>query len=386
MLVLTNLFEFPWDTGRGIFNQQQLQRLAKYFDLTVLVPVPWPSALRNRRKLRAYRAAIAQRDGPLRVDHFLYWYVPGMGRSLNAVFMLLSLILQRAPTVLKGGWDCILGTWAFPDAVAAAGLGCLTGVPVVAKVHGTDINVYGAEPLKRFQIKHALNRCRRVVAVSQALSDRMIEIGVTPQKIAVVYNGVDPNLFYPIDRDVARRALGLDTATQIVLYVGNLLRSKGCLDLLEAAALSARKNPRLRLVMVGGGADLATLRRRAIELEFEDRLLLPGRLEHIVLVQWFGASNVFCLASHAEGVPNVVLEAMACGLPIVATAVGGIPEIVPELAGVTVPAGHVDDLANALTHALERAWNRDAIAAHARSFDWERSATQLRDLIEEACS
>lgn len=115
-----------------------------------------------------------------------------------------------------------------------------------------------------------------------------------------------------------------------------------------------------------------------------DDVTFAGRLAHDQIVRWFGAADVFCLPSHAEGVPNVVLEAMACGTPVVATRVGGIPEVLPAYAGVMVPPKNVDALDEALFTALHSTWDRPRIAGHARTFDWDTNVSRLRSLIEDA--
>ncbi len=383
MLAVTNLYAFPWDPTRGVFNQQQFARLAELVDLKVLVPVPWPDALRRRRELRAARCDRAARE---RVDYFVFWYLPGVGRSLNGAFMLASLLLQRAGTVLRGDWHCLLGSWAFPDAVAVAALGKIARIPVVAKVHGTDINVYLDEPLKRMQIAVALRACRRVVAVSRALGARLEGIGVPVDRIAIIHNGVDPARFHPVDRAAARLACGLAPQERVVLYVGNLLASKGCLDLVEAVGLLRDRGTLVRLVLVGSGADQAAIDLRIEALGLGDQVLRPGRLAHEALSGWFGATDLFCLASHAEGVPNVVLEAMACGTPVVATDVGGVREVLPAFAGRTVPPREPSRLAEALAASLAEPWDRARIVEHARGFDWADSARRLRDVIAEACA
>jgi glycosyltransferase involved in cell wall biosynthesis len=109
---------------------------------------------------------------------------------------------------------------------------------------------------------------------------------------------------------------------------------------------------------------------------------LVGKVAHELLPDWFAACDLFCLPSHNEGVPNVVLEAMACGVPVLATRVGGIPEVVPEFAGVLVPVQDGPALAAALSAALARTWDTQRIAAHARSFSWDTNIDRVMDLLQ----
>jgi len=382
VLIVTNLFADPFNPSRATFNQQQFSRLAKQLDVTVMVPVSWIEVLRRPLEYRRLRREALAR-WPF-ADYVVFWYVPGIGRRLHATFLFLSLMLQRLPTLLLRRWDCMFGSWGYPDAVAVAAIARLAGTPMIAKVHGSDVNVFTREPARRAQICWALNRARHVVAVSQALADRLAEIGVAPARTTVLYNGVDPLRFHPVPRDAARLSLGFAVSDRVILFIGNVQASKGCMELLEACGRLRHRVPDLTLVFVGSGPQTRSLGDRAAELGLSERVRFAGRLAHEQIVQWFGAADVFCLPSHAEGVPNVVLEAMACGTPVVTTRVGGIPEVLPAYAGLMVPPREVTALEEALFTALHTSWNRERIIEHARGFDWDKNVARLRALIEDA--
>lgn len=382
VLIVTNLFADPFNASRATFNQQQFARLAQQLDVTVMVPVSWLEILRQPLAYRRLKREALQR-WPF-ADYVPFWYVPRVGRRLHAAFLFLSLMLQRLPTLVGGRWDCLFGSWGYPDAVAVAAIAAITRTPMIAKVHGSDVNVFTQEPARRRQICWALGRARHVVAVSQALADRLAELGVDPARTTVLYNGVDPARFYPVPRDQARRELGYTDDDRIVLFVGNVQASKGCAELLQAFAQLRARVPRLKLVFVGAGPLQRSLAEQGAALGVTDDLRFAGRLPHEQIVRWFGAADVFCLPSHAEGVPNVVLEAMACGTPVVATRVGGIPEVLPAYAGSMVPPRDAGALAEALFTALNSAWDRPRIAGHARGFDWDTNVSRLRALIEDA--
>lgn len=384
ILAITNLYADPWDGTRGTFNQQQFSRLGHQVELKVLVPVPWTSVLRDPLAYgRLRRQAMATRP---EVDYVIFWYPPGLLRGLHGVCMFLSLLLQRAPTLLAGRWDCFLASWGYPDAVAVAALARLSGTPYIAKVHGTDVNSYTREPLRRWQIRWALDGARRVVAVSQALATRLAEIGVNAQRTTVLYNGVDLARFSPGHGAQARRAQGYAGDDQLLLFVGNLKPDKGCVEMLEAFAGLAAIKPRLHLAFVGDGAMRQVLQARAAELKLNARVRFVGRLGHAELPAWYRAASLLCLPSHAEGTPNVVLEAMACGTPVVATQVGGIAEVLPHFAGLMVPPHDATALQAALAAALAGDWDQERILAHARRFDWNDNVRKLQTLLEEAAA
>jgi len=381
VLAITNLFGYPWDPSRGMFNQQQFKHLARHVDLSVLVAVPWVEAVRHPTTY--WSARREGRKGIPHVDYFIFWYLPGMAQAMHSIFFFLSLAIQRPSTVFLKRWNALIGSWGFPDATATAALGGITGTPVFMKVHGTDINDYLSTPGKRWQILAAARRCRMVMTPSLALRDRLVDAGVDANKVAVVYNGVDSAMFRPAERSAARVRLGVPADEQMLLFVGNLKFAKGCVDLVDAFVAIAGTHPRLTLVVIGAGDARPLMSQRIAQLGLANRVRFLGKLEHASLPDWFAAAQLFCLPSHNEGVPNVLLEAMACGIPVVASRVGGIPEVVPNFAGLLVTPGDTRALANALQDALAHEWDIDQIAAHARKFTWEANIDRVLHLLGE---
>lgn len=379
VLVITSLFGLPWDPTRAMFNQQQFDRLAQRVDLTVLVAVPWTSAL--SRPLQYWRAGRAGRARWPYVDYFIFWHIPGAARSFHIPLFIASLLLQRLRLVFLRRWDVLFGSWGHPDAAAVGLIGQWRGVPTLAKVHGSDVNLYSNELRRGRQLVAGLARCDRVFAVSAALASRLVQIGVPAARVQLNYNGVDTARFRPQSRVQARSALGVPAAAQVVLFIGNLLPAKGAFDLLEAFARLAQW-PQLQLVYVGDGPARDGLVGRAAALGLADRVRLAGKIPHAELPAWLAAAHLLCLPSHNEGVPNVVLEAMACGVPVVATRVGGIPEVVPEVAGLLVPPRDSEALRRALEIALGRSWDHAAISAHAAMFSWQANIDRTCEAIE----
>ena len=375
ILILTNLFPTPWDPLRGAFNRQQFERLGQRHDIDVLTAVDF------RERLGGVRGEIAVAN--LRTDHFVFFYPPRIGRSLHAVTWLLSLWLQRGRRLRAAGYDCMLVSWAYPDAAAAGWLARRLGIPYAVKVHGSDLNVQASYPLRRRQIRAALRGAGAVVAVSRALADKAVAIGAEAARVHVHYNGVDSALFAPGSRSAARARLQLGADAPLLLYVGNLKSSKGCLDLLEAFPALLAVRPQARLVYVGAGPCGQELLERAAALGCAGQLSLVGAVAHDALGDWFRAADLLCLPSHNEGVPNVVLEAMACGTPVVASAVGGIPEVVPAHAGLLVPPHDRAALSAALIAASACEWDSAKIAAHAGGFRWDDNIGRLDCILQE---
>jgi len=375
VLVVTNLFPTPWDLRRGAFNRQQFQRLGERHDVHVLTAVDFRERKGPARHVVRVPGVVAR--------HFTFWHPPGIGRFLNALCFLLCVLWQHGRRLRSEGYDVLLASWAFPDAVAGGWLARWLGIPYLAKVHGSDLNIQAEATLRRPQVRHALQQAGMVITVSRALADKAAALGVSPERIVTLYNGVDTRLFQPGDRIAARRRLGLPPEVPIVLYVGNLKASKGCHDLIRAFPTLVTRHHDARLVYVGDGPDRTSLESLASTLCSAPAVRFAGAADHAALVDWFRAADVLCLPSHNEGVPNVVLEAMACGTPVVATAVGGIPEILPAHAGILVPPHEPRELALALVASLDRHYDNAAIAAHAAGFRWDDNIDRLEQALAQ---
>jgi glycosyltransferase involved in cell wall biosynthesis len=375
ILALTNLFPSPWDPRRAAFNRQQFERLGRVHDVSVRVAVNFLDRLQGRKGDPGTRVA---------TECFTFVYPPGFARSLHAAFWYASLMLQGGWRIRKGDYDCLLASWASPDAVAVSWLARRLGVPYVVKVHGSDLNTQAEQPRRRRQIARALRGAHGVIAVSRALAEKAVALGADRARVHTIYNGVDADRFHPGARDEARRRLKLDAEGPIVLYVGNLKLSKGCRDLLDAFPAVLARHAGARLFYVGDGPDRHALVQRAESLGLTDKMRLVGSVPHDALPDWFRAANLLCLPSHNEGVPNVVLEAMACGTPVVATRVGGIPEVLPDEAGLLVEARAIDALGAALARALDETWDAQAIVAHAGKFRWDDNIRMVEHVLLEA--
>jgi glycosyltransferase involved in cell wall biosynthesis len=274
----------------------------------------------------------------------------------------------------------VLGSWAYPDGFAAVVAAKVLGLPCVVKLHGSDINIVAKLPGPRRLSAWALPQAARIVAVSRALADEVAQLGVPREKIAIVMNGVDASLFHPRDRTAARRELGLAEDGPLALYVGNLKAEKGVLDL--AAAWSEIDAPSARLAIVGGGPAKGDLE-RAVSSMSNVQVVGPQPLN--LIPTWMAACDVLVLPSHAEGTPNVVLEALACGRRVVATSVGGIPDLITsDVLGTLVPPHAPKPLAVALGHALSTRYDPDEVAQLGARGGWDASAVALHEVLAEA--
>jgi len=387
VLVVTRQFPNARDPSFAPFNRQQFGALGKLCHVDVLASIPWfPGARLFARWSAAGRLLGVPRQEHiegLSVTHPRYAYLPRFGRIAGGALYAASLaaeVLRR-----RGRYDVLLGSWAFPDGVGAVALARLLRVPAVIKVHGSDMNVLAKMPPVARNLHWALPRARRVVAVSRPLGDAVASFGVPRDRIDIVPNGVDTDLFQPRDRTKARAGLGHGAdARRWLLYVGRLEETKGVLDLLEAFSLLAGRRSDVRLVTVGDGSARAQVEREA-RSRLGDRVLVAGPRPFEEVPRWMAACEALVLPSWAEGTPNVILEALACGRRVVATSVGGTPDVITgrEL-GELVPAHRPDLLADALGRAVDTPYSPAAVARAGSRGSWGESARRLEASLQAA--
>jgi len=387
VLVFTSLFPNNVQPNLGIFIAERIARVARLPGVAVKVvaPVPWYPPLLSGWRSRYRRVLAAETVRGLEVLHPRYAMIPKVGMRHHGAMMLRSVIEPIRALHARQRFDVIDAHYLFPDGYAGIGLGRALGLPVVVSARGSDVNRFAELPDIRPMLESTLARADGVIAVSSALRDRMTELGAPATTIDVIPNGVDLAVYLPRDRREARQRLGLPDRPTI-LYVGNLVPGKGLETLIDAFSRLRGGDPARRagLLLVGGGLLRPALEARAASLGVASEVRFVGEVAHAELADWYSAANTLCLASEREGWPNVLLEALACGTPVVATRVGGIPEIVTSDRVGILADGTPDAIAAALQEALRREWDRAALRALAEPFTWERAAAAVGRVFERA--
>lgn len=302
--------------------------------------------------------------------YFGYPVIPILTRPFNGrvcAHLLLPYVRRSRP-------DLILNYWLYPDGYAAVRVGRLLGVPVIVGAIGSDIRTRN-DPFTIRLVRQTMLAADAVITVSEDLRQRAIAQGVPAERVTAILNGCDASVFYPGDRALARGKVGCDPESELILYAGNLLASKGLGELMDAFIELAKARPRLRLAIVGQGPYGEVLARRAAAAGVEGRVTMPGRGDAANVAGWMRAADVFSLPSYSEGCPNVVIEALACGRPVVATRVGGIPELVNEASGMLIPPRNAGELCRALDRALSKRWDSEEIA-RTSTRSWETVAAE----------
>ncbi|HEX4339239.1 MAG TPA: glycosyltransferase family 4 protein [Polyangiaceae bacterium] len=376
VLILTKIFPNRAEPRSSPFNRQQFAALSRLCDVDVLATIPWfPGASHFAKWSRAGRLLdVPENDviDGVKVHHPRFVFLPKVGHAIAGPLYVASL----ASTAMKyaGRVDVVLGSWAYPDGFAAVALARLLGVPSVIKLHGSDMNVVAELRGPRRLVGWALSHADRVVAVSNPLRDRAVALGAVPSRVDVVRNGVDRSRFHPRDRAEARRELGVGDGP-MALYVGNVERHKGAVDLVNAFSPSG-VGAAAHLYVVGDGAAMTEC--KELVARSGARITFVGSRPHDQIPLWMAAADVLVLPSWNEGTPNVVLEALACGRRVVATAVGGTPDVVTSpVAGVLVPPRSPDVLGRALGEALAEPYDPASVVAALPTPDWSESAAML---------
>ncbi len=384
VLALTKIFPNPRQPLGAAFNRQQFAALARRADLQVVVPVQWfPGAARFGDRTEAGKLARVPAydwvDGMF-VRYPRVFHVPRVDYPAAAGLYLASLfpLVRR----LCRDVDVVLGSFIYPDGIAAAWMARLLGLPSVVYALGSDVNVVPDIAGVPAQLRWTLPRVNRVVAVSRDLAARTVALGAPADKVVVIPNGVDRTIFFPQDRATARRELGLPEDGRLVLFVGRLEPIKGIDELLPAFTKLAAADPTVRLALIGDGALRARCDRAAADLP--GRILVPGGRPLPEVARWLAAADLLVLPSWNEGTPNVILEALAAGRPVVASRTGGIPDLItaPEL-GTLSPPRDATALAVALREVLDRPSDPTTISARG-TVSWQESADQLLEVLHSA--
>jgi teichuronic acid biosynthesis glycosyltransferase TuaC len=379
LLTFSTLFPHAARPNHGIFVENRLRHLLASDQVasTVLAPVPWFPSRSSRFgdwALNAGAPSIETRHG-IEIRHPRYPVIPKIGMAA-APWLLYRAMVPEVSRLLAEGhrFDVIDAHYIYPDGVAATWLGRRFGLPVVMTARGTDVNLIPQYRIPRRLIQGAIRDASALIAVSAALKQVLVELGAPEDKVTVLRNGVETDLFRPpADREAVRASFGLKGPT--LISVGGLIERKGHHRTIEAM----RWLPGFELIVVGEGPERERLSGLIHDYDLGDRVRLLGPRPHRELPALYGAADASVLASSREGWANVLLESMACGTPVIAAAIWGNPEVVraPE-AGLIYEPNTPDGIAAGVRRLFAALPERSATRAYAEPFSWdETTAGQL---------
>ena len=383
-LLFSSLYPSTVRPIHGIFVETRLRELLKtgQAQAKVVAPVPWFPSKSPRFGEYAQFAATPRfehRNG-LDVHHPRYLLLPKVGMNLAPYTMALGALPTVRRLQREGfDFDLIDAHYYYPDGVAAGLLAKWLGKPFFVTARGTDLNLIPEYPFPRKLILKTASAASGSIGVCKALIDSLEQLGADPVKLHTLRNGVDLERFTPEPRELARQRLGLQTQGPYLLSVGHLIERKGHHIAIEALVAL----PGVTLLIAGSGPEERALKSLASRLGVSDRVHWAGVVPQTELKWWYSAADVLTLCSSREGWANVLLEAMACGTPVIATDIWGTSEVVStEAAGRLMARRDARALADAWHDLMSAMPARAATRQYAEGFSWNATTQGQLQLFE----
>lgn len=376
--VITSYFPNSAQPYRGNSAYHTLRRMTQRATVRVFCPLTrYPNWFPPRR-FPYHRPNLDYKLPDLQAEYFEYPAVPVLSRPVNPK-NCRRYLLERLKSF---GPDVILNYFIYPEGCAAASIAADLKIPAVLGVIGSDVNRI-PDLITRWHTQRALRRAACVLTVSKQLTEQALALGASRQRVATIPNGCDLAVFHPRERRGARARIGLAPESELILFVGWIAPTKGVRELLAAFSELAKKKPLLNIAFAGEGALVSEIAAQAGAANISHRIFLPGALTRAEVAEWMCSADVFCLPSYAEGCPNVIIEALSCGVPVVASNIGGIPDLVDRHCGILIPPRNSQALVRALDDALSAHWDRSYIAAKSNR-SWDDVAEETLAVCSEA--
>lgn len=365
VLSLSQLYPGAATAGQGVFVHERLRHLPrKQAEVEV-----WRLRPRFPGMGGVVPPASEELDG-IRVLDRPYWYLPRWFKGLDG-----PVLAQQLGRRDLEGFDVLDAHFGYPAGWASATVGARLGIPSVITFRGSEVP-FATEPARRRRLSQAVQRASGIIAVSSVLADLAVELGAARNRVHVIGNGIDASTFMPGDRQAARERLGLPLEGRCLLTVGGLTPRKGIGRVIEVLPRLVAEEPDLRYLIVGGGGPegdhRAELEAQVAGIGLEDHVVFLGPRGREELPDLYRAADAFVLATQNEGWANVLHEALASGIPVVTTEVGGNRQVLGDGAhGILVPFGDADALGAGIARALAGEVDVNAASAFARARTWD---------------
>ncbi len=386
ILFLSNEFPNSLKPGKGTFNYSMIQALSKLHQTHVVSPVSWMDELSHyiQNKARLNREWLSvDNTNFFSVEYPRFYYIPKLLRQYHGQFLHWSIKHKIHKAISKFQPDIILSYWLHPDGEVAVKAAREHGIPVVVMTGGSDILLLTKNHRRKRAIKSVLEQADGVITVSNDIMKAVKNLDIHPEKINIVYRGVDQNLFTPGNQQEARQRLGLPQDRKIIVSVGRLEPVKGHSVLLDACLKISKQGPPFTCYVLGNGSLETALKQKTKEYGLGEFFQLTGSQQQSRLADWYRAADVIVLPSLSEGIPNVLLEAISCGKNFVASHVGGIPEIADPCCDQLVTPDNSEELADAICDMFESPVQNEKRIFKPSS--WKESAVQLSQILSD-CS
>lgn len=395
ILTVTSFFPNAANRQRAVFIENLVRAMRASQSVNVVSPIPFVPPFSRRPDLQALRS-IPSRDriDDIDVEHPRFVILPKMDwfSGIGYFFGIVGTLRRWRKRVGDSVRLVVHAHCAYPDAVGVALAARLLRIPYFVTAHGSDINVYAERRILRAQIAWALRHATGVIAVSKPIEDKIRRMtGLAPGRLTrIPCAGFDPAVFFPAPVGARHPDGNLPANARLVIFVGLLVPIKGIEFLVAAWAelhRRARLNPGDLLIIIGDGPCRGDLERQSRDAGIANRVRFVGRIAQAEVARWIAAANVLCLPSRNEGTPNVIVEALASGIPVVASKVGGIPDLIREGEnGMLVPPAEPMLLADALAKSMEKEWKPQAIANSIANLTWNNLALRNCEFLRAALS
>ncbi|WP_390895561.1 glycosyltransferase [Stieleria tagensis] len=318
-----------------------------------------------------------------------YVLPPKVGGYFHPQLIDLAIAKQVDQIRQAYPFDLIDAHWVYPAGAWSAKLAKRYGVPVVMTGRGEDMIKFPDLPLIGNQIRRALKFATGCIGVSQEISEQMIANGAAMERTCTIANGIDGQKFHPKIRSTCRQDCGLPVDVPIAISVGDRLELKGFHLVAEAMSLVRKRFPEALYIIVGGpgrfGRDYTSeIQSRIDQFALGANVRMVGPKPHGDLIDWYNAADLYVMMSSREGSPNVVLESLACGTPVIGNAVGGVQDELSDcLAGRLIHDRTPEAVAEAMIAEFESPRNPDVVAGLMKDRTWQATADRVSHFMHE---
>ena len=377
VLVFSSLFPSKVTPNNGLFIRERMFRVAKHTNLIVVSPKPW---FPGQRLLRLFKKNYRPQPERVEVQQGITVYFPrflsfpGVFRNLDAFMMFICCFYLVKKLKNKHHIDIIDSHFTYPDGLAATYLAQKLSLKSVITLRGTEIP-HSKSISRKKQLLLAWKQADKIFSVSDSLRRHAIALGADAEKFKVIGNGIDTNKFKPLEKAYAKKLLDIDTDTKVLITVGGLVERKGFHRVIACIPELLKEHPKLLYLVVGGpsaeGNFESHIRALVKKLNVTNNVRFLGPIKPQDLNQPLSAADIFVLSSGNEGWANVILEAMACGTPVIASDVGGNSEVInSDMLGKIIPFDNHEALLEALHQGLQKDWDSNTLTNYAQENHW----------------
>jgi len=389
IIAISYLFPNCNQPNHGIFVLNRLKAMSKYADITVINPIA-DSPLHRKISKFSHLQSIPELEVIEGIDvyHPRYFSIPGHLKSIEV--LTYRRAVQKVLNEIGYDFDLIDLHWTFPDLPCGNWLSKKINKPFHVTLRGMEAFHLQDSGLRKHIVAYYLRKVNKVIYLSEEMAKKADELSNTASKTVVIRNGVDTDKFYHMDRLQCRKKLNLLSDGKIILGVGALIHRKGfdivIKGLTQIIATQDLENTKFYILGAQGpeGDYRQELNHFIEQHKLQEHVVFVGAVANNELVTWYNAADVFCLSSRGEGSPNVLTEALACGLPSVATDVGSVPEIIAseEGLGFCVPNENQHEITHRIIDLLSDSHDREKQALAFKKYTWDWCAKKVLKAIK----